>query len=52
MKGKELMEWIVENKLEEAEVYVNGAKMYEKVTEAWESEYAGGAVMLETDGGR
>ena len=48
MTVKELIEWIHENNMEDAEVYVNGEHGYEKVTRAWESEAGGGAVMLET----
>ena len=52
MTGKELMKWIVENGMEDGEVYVNGQKGYEKVSGVWESEAGGGAVMLETEKNR
>ena len=38
MKGKELMKWIEENKLEEGEVMVNDCVLYSKVTNVWEGE--------------
>lgn len=49
MKGKDLVEWIESEGLMEAEVYVDIKHNYVKVTEAWESEFADGSVMLEVD---
>ena len=46
MKGKELIEWIRENKLEDGDVYVDEAEGYAPVEGAWESEKDGGAVIL------
>ena len=48
MKGIELINWIKKERLENGEVYVNGANGYEKVDAVWESEKDGGAVIIET----
>ena len=49
MSGRELIEWIIENGMEDAKVYVDIAHEYKAVKEAWESEEDGRSVMLETE---
>lgn len=47
MKGKDLVEWIGENRAEEHVILVIGDDWkYLKVDEVWEGEAGGGAIML------
>lgn len=48
MKGKDIIGWIEENHLEEAEVYIAEDRDYALVKHIWESEKDGGSVILET----
>lgn len=48
MKASEFWKWCEENKLEEAEVYVNANGEYEEIGFVWESEKNGGSVIIES----
>lgn len=49
MKAKELIGWITQEKLEEADLLVNGKDGYEEVAMLWESERGEhNSVILET----
>lgn len=47
MKVSEFWKWCKENKLEEADMYVDNAGNYEEIEVLWESEKNGGSVIIE-----